>query len=272
MARKYVPATPVTDPLLTEARARAAAASARLRDAEHADPSRDTWAAEYEAAATAARAASRRVEALEQLRASQLERAGQRDAALKTAAPELKRIASGLAAARDAVAAAADAHFKALVALGAAVEQYNTALAAGRARVAGFGLRVRDDLADGGADHTEGILDPSALRAEGTTWTPIPPGGVEAHALRQVFANHGAMHPLGEIGKYRWRSFEVEARPDQLQVPSVAEAVAPKAPRPVVARPAQLADLKSPPQDVPADVNVSGYEPAPAPRRGRAAR
>ena len=91
MARKYVnPAksASVDDQVLAEARTKAEAAAARLREAERADPLAPSWPAEYEAATTAARAASRRVEALEQLRAAQLERGGQRATAVKATAPE----------------------------------------------------------------------------------------------------------------------------------------------------------------------------------------
>jgi hypothetical protein len=51
--------TLVTDRMLTEARERAQAAAERVTEAEHADPSRRSWAAEYEAATAAARAADR---------------------------------------------------------------------------------------------------------------------------------------------------------------------------------------------------------------------
>ena len=93
MARKYVnPAksAPVDDQVLTEARTKAEAAAARLREAERGDPLSPGWDAEYEAATTAARAAARRVEAIEQLRAAQLERGGQRAAAVKSAQKDLQ--------------------------------------------------------------------------------------------------------------------------------------------------------------------------------------
>jgi len=240
MARKYVnPAgsvTPVTDQLLDEARIRADAAAARLREAEHADPARPGWDAEYEAATAAARSTSRRVEALERLRAAQVERGGKREAAVKAAAGDLKSLASGLAVTRDTVAAAAAAHLKSLAALAAAAEAHNARLAQGRARLAGLGLRVRDELLDEGQEHAEGVLDGPGLRAGGTDWTPVPAAGVAAHALRLVFAGFGPLHPLAQVGKYAWRSFEVEGRPDELRVPSLKDvgAVLPPGPRPAV--------------------------------------
>jgi hypothetical protein len=83
MARKYVnPAkssVTVTDELLPEARARDQAAQARLREAESADPASPRWDSEYEAASAAVRATARRVAALEQLRAAQVERGGKRE-------------------------------------------------------------------------------------------------------------------------------------------------------------------------------------------------
>ena len=99
MARHYAknPATTVSDGLLEQARARAEAAAARLREVEHGDPASASWPAEYEAASAAARAASRRVDALEQLHAAQVERGGQRAAAVKAHAADLKAIEAGLA-------------------------------------------------------------------------------------------------------------------------------------------------------------------------------
>ena len=80
MARKYVnpnrASTSVTDEMLEGARGRVAAAAERLRDAEQGDPTSPSWNAEYEAGATALRAAERRLEALERLRAAQVERVG----------------------------------------------------------------------------------------------------------------------------------------------------------------------------------------------------
>ena len=276
MARKYVnPAgsvTPVTDKLLIEARARAEAAAARLRQAEHADPLASGWDAEFESATMAARATARRVESLEQARAAQIERGGKRDAALKSAAGDLKSIASGLTATRDAVAAAAAQHLKSLAALAVAEQAHNALLAQSRARLAELGLRVRDDLVDDGAEHAEGVLD-NGLRAEGTDWTSLPAGAVTAHALRLVYGDCGPLHPLSAVGRYRWRAHEVEQRPDELRVPALADvdALAPEPPPRVIARGARLADVLPPPEDVPGNADVSGYQPA-APRRGRTAR
>jgi hypothetical protein len=112
MARKYInpakPSTLVTDKLLGEARERAAAAAARVRAAERADPSAQGWDAEYAAATSAAAATQRRVDALAALRAAQIERSGKRDATVKAA--DLDAMAAGLAASRDQVAAAAADH------------------------------------------------------------------------------------------------------------------------------------------------------------------
>ena len=91
--------------------------SSRLRAAEQADPAASGWEAEYEAASAAVRATSRRVEALEQLRAAQTERGGKRAAAVKAADKDLKAIAAALGASRDQVAAAAAEHLRALAAL-----------------------------------------------------------------------------------------------------------------------------------------------------------
>ena len=104
MARKYASAPPVDDQLLTEARAKAESAAARLREAERGDPLSASWPADYEAATAAARATARRVEALEAARAAQLERGGQREATVKAAAKDLKGIAAGLSASRDQIA------------------------------------------------------------------------------------------------------------------------------------------------------------------------
>ena len=277
MARKYVsnPAgsvTPVTDQLLTEARGLAEAAAARLREAEHADPSAPGWGTAYESAAAAVRATSRRVEALEQLRAAQVERGGQRAAAVKAAAADLKAIEAGLSASRDKVAAAAARHLKATAELATAAEAHNALLADGRARLASAGLQVRDPLADGGAEHAEGVLDGPGLRAGGVDWIPVPGAGIVAHGLREVFGGESPLHPLAEVGRYTWRPHEVERRADGLKVPTLADAgaVAPAAPPRAAARSAPLSDVLPPREAAPAGADVSGYEPAS--RRGRAAR
>ncbi len=61
------------------------------------------------------------------------------------------------------------------------------------------------------------------LRAGGVDWIPVPGDGLAAHALRQVFGPHGPGHPLAELGKCRWRPFEVEARGDGLAVPTLKD-------------------------------------------------
>ena len=224
MARKYVSAPSVDDKLLDEARARAEVAGARLREAEHGDPLSPGWDAEYEAATAAARAASRRVEALEQLRAAQVERGGQREAAVKASQKDLKAIAAGLSASRDQIAAAAAEHLRSLAALASAAAEHNALLAEGRTLLAERGLRVRDDLADDGAEQAEGVLDGPGLRAGGTDWLPVPGAAIVAHALRQVYGRESPLHPLADVGKYAWRPNEIEARPDGLKVPTLADA------------------------------------------------
>ena len=276
MARKYVtpasPAATVTDDLLEQARARADAAAARLRAAEQADPAAAGWESEYEAASAAVRATSRRVEALEQLRAAQVERGGKRAALVKSHAADLKAMAAALGASRDQVAAAAAEHLRTLAALASAAAEHNARLAESRARLAELGLRVRDDLVDDGAEHAEGVLDGPGVRAGGVDWTPVPPGGIVAHGLRQVFGQETPLHPLAEVGRFTWRAHEVEHRADGLNVPTLADAgaVAPEAPPRAVARSAPLSDVLPAREAVPAGADVSGYEPAS--RRGRAAR
>jgi hypothetical protein len=253
MARRYInPNRPaaglVTDDLLDAARERVASTAARLRAAEGADPGAANWDEEYEISSGAARAAERRLAALESLRARQVERGGQRDATLKAAARDLETIASQLAASRDQAAAAAAAHLKALSAVASAVAAHNRLLAASRAQVASLGLQVRDDLLDEGSEHGEGATE-RGLRLAGQDWIPIPPGGVEAHALRQVFASYGPLHPLAGVGKGRWRAFEVEGRADGMRVPVLADvkATVPAAPvaAPVPDRPS-IRDLMAP--------------------------
>ena len=124
-------------------------------------------------------------------------------------------------------------------------------------------MRVRDDLVDEGAEHAEGVLDGPGLRAGGTDWTPVPAAGVVAHGLRQVFGPAGALHPLAEVSRYAWRPHEVEARADDLKVPTLADAgaVAPEAPPRVIARGVPIADVM--PAREAASGDVSGYEPGP---------
>src|SRR5690242_11973378 len=192
MARKYInPNRPaaglVTDELLDAARERVASTAARLQLAEAADPSAPGWDAEYEASTTTARAAERRLEALESLRARQVEGAGRRAAAVKAASKDLESIATGLGASRDQVAAAAAAHLAALAGLSSAANAHNKLLAASRMQVAALGLQVRDDLVDEDAQHPEGTIDGGGLRAGGVDWTPVPAAGLVANALTTVF-------------------------------------------------------------------------------------
>ena len=270
MARKYASAPPVDDQVLAEARAKAEAAAARLREAERGDPLAPGWETEYEAASAAVRAASRRVEAVEQLRAAQLERGGQRAAAVKSAEKDLKAITAGLSASRNQIAAAAAEHLRSLAALAAAATEHNSRLAEGRTLLAAKGLRVKDDLLDEGQEHDEGTLEAPGLRAAGTDWLPVPAAGIVAHALRELFGRESPLHPLSQVGRYMWRSFEVERRADGLKVPTLADvgAVAPDATPRATARSAPLADVL-PPREAPSG-DVSGYQPAP--RRGRTAR
>lgn len=232
MARRYVnpnrpvpaPATPVTDKLLDEARARLATAQDRVRDAENADPTAPGWDQEYAAADAAAAASARRVEALERLRAAQVERGGARSAAVKNAAADLKAMATSLAASRDQVEAAAAAHFQALAALVSAAARHNAALAAAHAQLAAAGLRVRDELVDEGQEHAEGCLDSGGVRAGGTDWTRAPAAGLAAQALQVVFtAAEGWTHPLAATFRYAWRPHETTARPDGLRLPGPAD-------------------------------------------------
>ena len=230
------------------------------------------WESEYEAASAAVRAASRRVEALEQLRAAQVERGGKREAAVKAAAGDLEAIEAGLSASRDKVAAAAARHLKATAELATAAAAHNALLAEGRARLASAGLQVRDPLADGGAEHAEGVLDGPGLRVAGVDWIPVPGAGLVAHGVRQVFGGESPLHPLAQVGKFTVAPLmRSSTGPDGLRVPSLADvgAVAPEAPRRAVARTAPLADVLPAREAVPAGADVSGFEPR---RRGAGGR
>ncbi len=232
------PASPVSENLLNEARARLQAAEQRLTRAEHADPAAPGWGGEYAAAAAAVGQARRHVEAVEQLQAAQVERAGIRAKAAAAAAGELDQMAAALTASRDQVSAAAAAHVRALAELVEAAAKHNALLGQHRARLAGLGLRVRDDLLDESQEHAEGVLE-QGLRAGGTDWTPVPADGLAAHALSLVFTEaEGWNHPLAATFRHRWRPHEVGTRPDGLAVPGLAEVNGmPRAPqRPVVTR------------------------------------
>ena len=235
MARKYVnPNRPspalVTDALLADARTRADAAAARVREAEHADPSAPGWDSEYAAATAAATATQRRVDALAALRAAQLERSGKRDAAVQAA--DLDAMAAALGASRDRVAAASADHLRSLAALAAAADAHNELLAAGRARLAELGVAVRDDLVDvaTGGEHAEGTLD-GGVRAGGVDWTPVPAAGLIAHALLAVF---GAFRGPFAYMRHTWPPHQVAARPDGLNVPSLEDAGVTLPPRPAL--------------------------------------
>jgi hypothetical protein len=251
MARKYVnpnhPPTLMTDQLLAEARERGKAAAERVRAAERADPATPGWDQEYEMAEAAARAAARRVEGLERLCAAQLERSGKRAEAVKAAG--LEPVTAGLAASRDAVAAAAAEHLRALASLASAAEEHNRLLAQHRTRLAELGLRIRDDLVDEGQEHAEGVLDGPGLRAGGTSWTPVPAAGVAVHALRLVFdAAGGFRGPFSHMRGW-WRAHEVESRPDGLKIPSLEDTGATLPPGPVqVVMPSRAAiqDVRGP--------------------------
>jgi hypothetical protein len=259
------PASAVTDEQLAEARSRAAAAAGRLAEAERADPAAPGWESEYAAALSAVRLADRRVAALESLRASQLERAGQRDAAVKSAQAALKSAGSSLAASRDRVALLAAAHLQALAELERQAAAHNDLLAATRAELAGRDLHARDEVAD--VDHGEGALPGAGVRIGGTDWTRVDAAAVTCSALWQVFAGHGPAHPLGAVGKYTYRAHETHARPDGLRLP-VLDAVPAVPATPRVHR-ATVADiLDPPPGEPPVNANPSGYEPGPA-RRSR---
>ena len=257
--------TTVTDGQLAEARAKAEAASAHCREVERGDPLKPGWDAEFLAAETAVKATARGVEALEALRAAQLERSGVRAAAVKAAGPDLKASASALAASRDTIAAAAAEHLRAFAGLVAAAEAHNAALAGFRSQLAAKGLRVKDELVDEGQEHEQGAMD-AGLRAGGTDWTPVPAAGVAAFALRQVFGAESPLHPLAQVGRFTWRAHDVEARPDGLRLPTLEDvgATMPERPRPVVARSTPVADLL-PAREVVPGQDRSGYFPSPRP-------
>jgi hypothetical protein len=171
---------------------------------------------------------------LERLRAAQIERGGEREAV--AAAVDQAAIAARLGASRDQVSAEWAGLLRAVASFTRAGEAHNQALAAERDQLAGAGLLVRDDLCAPEEEHAEGALDAldgGGVRAAGTDWLPVPVPGFVMYALRQVFAGHGPGHPLAEIGKYGWRSWQVEDRTDGLKAPVL------KDPLPVPPRPAQ---------------------------------
>jgi hypothetical protein len=263
MARKYInPNRPaaglVTDELLDAARERVASTAARLRAAEGADPGAAGWDAEYEGASGAARAAERRLAALESLRARQVERGGQRAATVKASAADLQQLAVGLAASRDQVAAAAAGHLKALAALATAVDAHNRLLAASRAQVATLGLAMRDDLVDEGLEHPEGVTEGGGLWVGDVIWTPVPAPGLVAHALLAVFGMFRG--PYASM-RFAWAPHETTARPDGLRLPTVKDAGAVLPPEPAAPVAARAAVVERPPP--PPQPDKYGYEPAP---------
>jgi hypothetical protein len=78
-----------------------------------------------------------------------------------------------------------------------------------------------------------------------------------------VFASYGPLHPLAEVGKYTWRSHEVEARADGLKVPALTSAV-PAAPvaAPIPADRLSVKDMMAEPQLA----ETGGYYPRKPPR------
>jgi hypothetical protein len=183
---------------------------------------------EYDGAAAAVRGAERRLEALTSLRSAQVARSGQREAAVKSAAGDLTSMTKGLAASRDAVAAAAGEHLRTLAQLVNAAEAHNALVTKSRDRLAALGLSVRDDLVDvaGGQEHPEGTAD-VGLRAGGVDWIPVPAQGVVDHAVRQVFRD-----PLTQQGRFRWRPHETDQRADGLALPTLASVGAKLPPEP----------------------------------------
>lgn len=221
MARQY--ANPATEDRVSEAQQRLDAAREQLRSAEAADPLAAGWEARYERASTAVRACERRLTALETLRAAQLERGGQRDAAVQAAAKELAATAKSLAASRDQVAGTWAVFLKAAAALQADSAAHNGNLSAARSMLAAKGLAVRDDLVDvdSGAEHAEGSLDSGGVRLGGVDWTPVNVKALIVHALVEATGKfHGPFSGMrGSCPPH-----QVTSRPDQLAVPVLAQA------------------------------------------------
>ena len=217
----------VSDSELELARQSAQVAADHLAELEQSDPSRPGWGADYGEAVTASRVSAQRVIILEAQLAAQVEQAGQRAAVAQAARPELDQIAKGLAASRDAIADAAAAHLASLARLATAVHEHNAALAQHRTRLAELGLAV-------GEGFEEGVCG-TGIIAGGTSWTSVPAEGLVTHSLHEVFTATGPQHPFSLISRYRWRAFEVSARPDHLAVPTLASlGVTAPAPPPVL--------------------------------------
>lgn len=217
----------VTDVQLDEARRQAAQAAARLAEVEKSDVTDPGWSDEIELATRNAKATARRLQALEALRATQLEQAGQRAAVAEAAAPEVAKMAAVLASSRDAIADAAAAHLVSLAALAMAAEAHNATLASFRSRLAELGLAVGEEV-------TEGTLGSDALVAAGITWQPVPADGFIASAVRQVLpAVMAPGNPFNAVTERSWLPSQLTRRRDGLAPPTLdaVGATAPKAPR-----------------------------------------
>jgi hypothetical protein len=267
MARRYVPAGAlalVTEATVAAAQARLDGARGRLREAEGADPASQGWDGEFDAASAAVRAAERRLEALTSLRAAQVERSGRRAETVKSSAKELASIAAGLAASRDAVAAAAAENLRGLANLATVTAAHNERLASGRGRLAELGLATVDDLLDidRGEEHPEGTLGRTGVRVSGTDWTPVEARALADSARLQVFKDRET-----QAGRFRWRPHELGQRPDGLAVPTLAGigAAVPAGPPPVP-RPKtpSIRDLMAAPG---LSMTNPDWKPRPAPKR-----
>jgi len=238
MARQYAShpsAHKVTDEQLEQARERAQITQENLREASTADPLEPGWDSRYQAAQDAHRMTARRLEALESLRAAQIERTGARSDLVTNSARLFKEVSDSLTSSRDAISAAAQEHMDSTAKLVLAVNEHNANLKSAHDQFAGMGLRVRDDLIEDGADHDEGCHDSQGVRVSGTDWTPVPADGVAAHALTRVFAvTDGPYNTFVRLGLL-WRDYQVTARCDHLEMPDVPELLHPE-PAPGVTR------------------------------------
>ena len=177
-------------------------------EAERGDPLAPSWPAEYESAAAAVRAASRRVEALEQLRAAQLERDGQRAAAVKSALGATAGMATGLVGVPGFRSPLRPPSTCGRWPRWRRLPPSTTPgwLRRGRS-VAELGLRVRDDLDGDGAEHDEGVLDGPGLRAgRYRPGLPGPRPGWSLTACGRCSAARGASASAG-------RGLEVHVAP-----------------------------------------------------------
>jgi len=227
MARKYAShpaAHPVKDEQLEEARKRVREAEERLRDAQSDDPLDPSWTARYEHAQQVHNIMAARLAALQAVRAAQVERQGKRAETVAKNQDTFKDISASLTATRDAIAAAAVKHMQATAELVQATEAHNQNLKDQHDRMAELGLRIRDDLLEGQPDHPEGChdnLSGQGITLLGTTWMPVPAGGVVTHALVGVFAvTRGQHHEFAGLG-YRYPAHQVTSRVDGLVLPEV---------------------------------------------------